>query len=61
MDLVKKSSNLKGSAVISPHRSTDGVKSFSGGINIHRGFEDYQIVISNTYHGRNIETDYHVI
>ena len=37
---------------------TDGVKEFSGSINIHRGWKDYQGSIHNTYHGGHIET-YH--
>ena len=59
--LFKKICNLKGSLVFYPYRCPDGMKEFSGSSNIHRVWKDYQGVISNTYHGGNIETDHNII
>ena len=61
MDLLKKSRILRGLLVFFPYRWPDGGKSFSGSINIQRGWKHYHRVINNTYHGGHIETDHHVI
>ena len=60
-DLRKKKCNLRGSLLFPPYLWPDGLKEFSGSSHIHRGWKDYQGVIRNTYYGRNIETDHHVI
>ena len=37
------------------------MKEFSRSSNIKKGWKGYQGVVNNTYHGRNIETDNHII
>ena len=44
-----------------PYSWPDGVKVFSGSSNIQRGWQDYQELIHNTYHGGHIETDHSCI
>ena len=61
LELLKSICNLKGSLVFCPYRWPDGVKLFSGSSNIQRSWKVYKGVINNTYHGGNIENDYHVI
>ena len=60
-DLSKKICNIKGSLVFCPYRWPDGANFFSRSSNIQRGLKDYQQIVCNTYHGRNIETDHHVV
>ena len=52
--------NLRMALVLCPYRWTKVLKEFSSG-SAHKEWKDYQGIIHNTYHGGNVETDYHVI
>ena len=56
----EKRCNLKEALVFCTYRWTNRLKEFSSGSN-YKEWKYYQVIIHNTYHGGNIETDHHVV
>ena len=46
--------------MLCPHHWPDRLKEFSSG-GSHKGWNDYQVIVHNTYHGGKIETYHHFI